>query len=250
MERPYVFCHMFTSVDGKINGPFLNDPHVHDAALLYDDLMFEAGYFHMQGVISGRVTSEEKFTHYGKPECRKRVIVPSGDHIVNTDEDMYYVSIDPRGVLGWKSNTIRYEGHQAFIIEVLTKHASDAYKDFLIRRHIPYIICGELLDIGMALVKLRQYFDLRILMLGGGAVLNWSFIQGGFCDELSVVIAPSADGSPISQSLFMSKPGLSDVHPISFELIDVKKYQGSTLWLRYKINKGDENGNESGKGKR
>ena len=30
-------------------------------------------------------------------------------------------------------------------------------------------------------------------MLGGGGVLNWSFIQAGMCDELSVVVAASAD---------------------------------------------------------
>lgn len=236
MERPYVFCHMFTSVDGKISGNYMTDPHTKEAAKLYEDLMSEAGYFHMQGWISSRVTSEENFTHYARPQLRKRVIVPSGDHIINTDRDMYYVSIDPQGILGWSDNYITYASHRAYVIEVLTKQASDSYKDFLIRRHIPYIVCGEHLDIEEALVKLRRYFDLRILMLGGGAVLNWSFIQAGVCDELSIVIAPSADGSPITESMFMSKTGLSDNKPISFELIDVRKYEGSSVWLRYKIN--------------
>lgn len=44
-------------------------------------------------------------------------------------------------------------------------------------------------------------------MLGGGAALNWSFIQAGMCDEISVVIAAAADGSPTTQTLFMARKG-------------------------------------------
>ena len=72
-------------------------------------------------------------------------------------------------------------------------------------------------------------------MLGGGAALNWSFLQAGMCDEVSVVMSPAADGSPTTQTLFMAKDGLSDDTPIGFELKEAKVMDGGSLWLRYLV---------------
>ena len=109
---------------------------------------------------------------------------------------MYYVSIDPSGRLGWESETLVYETTTAHVVEVLTGKASNAYKAFLRKLGISYIIAGEgTLDYAVALEKLKTLFGIEVLMLGGGGVLNWSFIQAGMCDEISVVIAPCADGS-------------------------------------------------------
>lgn len=49
--------------------------------------------------------------------------------------------------------------------------------------------------------KLKKLFGIETLMLGGGGVLNWSFIPAGMCDEVSVVIAPVADGSSKTPAL-------------------------------------------------
>ena len=67
-------------------------------------------------------------------------------------------------------------------------------------------------------------------MLGGGGVLNWSFIQEGLCDEVSVIMAACADGSTKTPTLFMEKA-------VHFKLEDVKIMEGDSLWLRYKIKK-------------
>lgn len=73
-------------------------------------------------------------------------------------------------------------------------------------------------------------------MLGGGGVLNWSFLQAGMCDEVSLVVAPAADGNPNTQSLFLAKEGLSTDAPLSFTLLGAETSEGSTLWLRYRVN--------------
>lgn len=57
----------------------------------------------------------------------------------------------------------------------------------------------------LLLQKLNDLFQMDLVMLGGGGVLNWSFIQAGLCDEVSVVIAPAADASATSPSLFDTK---------------------------------------------
>lgn len=50
-----------------------------------------------------RVTTDDNFTFYEKPELDKdSPAVPSGDFVAKKS-DMYYVSVDPSGKLGWKS---------------------------------------------------------------------------------------------------------------------------------------------------
>ena len=72
-------------------------------------------------------------------------------------------------------------------------------------------------------------------MLGGGAVLNWSFIQAGLCDEVSIVMAPFADGNAKTSTFFTAKEGLSEDTPISFELLHVESEKDGTVWIRYKV---------------
>lgn len=103
--------------------------------------------------------------------------------------------------------------------------------------NIPYIIAGEsALDFNVVVQKLKELFHIETLMLGGGGVLNWSFIQAGLCDELSVVITPTADGSSDAPSLFETKSGLSDDQPVTFTLKDAQAQEDGTVLLRYLVN--------------
>ena len=74
-------------------------------------------------------------------------------------------------------------------------------------------------------------------MLGGGGILNWSFIQAGMCDEVSIVIAPAADGSAETPALFAAKNGLAENRPVGFELQSAEVKDGGSVWLRYLIKK-------------
>lgn len=72
-------------------------------------------------------------------------------------------------------------------------------------------------------------------MLGGGGVLNWTFIQAGVCDELSVVIAPVADGSSETPTLFETRGELGKDIPVTFNLKSADVLDEGTVWLRYQI---------------
>ena len=85
------------------------------------------------------------------------------------------------------------------------------------------------------LKKLKELFGIETLMLGGGGVLNWSFIQAGMCDEVSIVIAAAADGSNDTPSLFSVREGLSSYKAISFELQSAEVKDRGSVWLRYKV---------------
>ena len=238
MDRPFIFCHMMTSLDGKIMGKYMEAAESGPAGDIFYEVAFGKNrtYKH-QGWLSGRVTTDDNFTFYQSPALDENApVVPEGDFVAKKT-DMYYVSIDPSGRLGWESATLTYVDTTAHVLEVLTGKATNAYKAFLRKLGISYIIAGEeKLDDALALSKLKDLFGIEMLMLGGGGVLNWSFIQAGMCDEVSVVIAPCADGSTKTPTLFQAREGLSTDKPVSFTLKSAEALDGNAVWLRYAVN--------------
>ena len=240
MERPYIFCHMMTSLDGKIMGNYMETPEGEAAGDVFYRIAFgKEPYYKHQGWLSGRVTTDDNFTFYETPDLDENAgPVPEGDFVAQPDADMYYVSVDPSGRLGWKNCTLTYEDTHAHVLEVLTGKASNAYKTFLRKLGISYIIVGkDALDYELTLEKLKKLFGIETLMLGGGGVLNWSFIQAGLCDELSLVITPSADGSSKMPTLFMTKEGLTIDRAVNFELEHLEAKDGGSIWLSYRVKK-------------
>ena len=81
-------------------------------------------------------------------------------------------------------------------IEVSTKRATNAYCAFLRKNKISYIIAGkEKVDCAIAVEKLKGLFGIETLMVSGGGLINWYFLEADLIDELSIVIAPVADGA-------------------------------------------------------
>ena len=238
MNRPYIFCHMMTSLDGKIMGDYMETPEGEQAGSVFYDIAFgKAPYYKHQGWLSGRVTTDDNFTFYEQPELDAEApIVPEGDFVAQPDAGMYYVSVDPSGKLGWKNCTLTYVDTTAHVLEVLTEKASNAYKAFLRKLGISYIIAGQSeLDYALAMKKLKELFHIETLMLGGGGVLNWSFIQAGMCDEVSIVIAAAADGSTSTPALFSAKADFAPAKAVGFQLVSAEAKDGGSVWLRYKM---------------
>lgn len=238
MNRPYIFCHMMTALDGKIMGSYMETPQGSAAGNVFYNIAFgKEPYYRHQGWLSGRVTTDDNFTFYQKPDLDENApTVPEGDFVVQPDFGMFYVSVDPHGKLGWKNSTLHYVDTTAHVVEVLTEQVSNAYKAFLRKLGISYIIAGKTeLDYALALSKLKDEFYIETLMLGGGGVLNWSFLQAGMCDEISIVLAAAADGSPDTPPLFRAQKGLSKNKALGFTLKEAKVMDGGSVWLRYRV---------------
>ncbi|MCD8350208.1 MAG: RibD family protein [Planctomycetaceae bacterium] len=243
-DRPYIFCHMLTSLDGKIIGPYMDTPEGEAAGEEFHKIAFGGNPFYKhQGWLSGRVTTDDNFTDYRVPAVDEGAPpVPEGDFVAVADAPMYYVSVDPSGRLGWESATLHYEEVTAHVVEVLTGKASNAYKALLRQLGISYIIAGtDELDIALTLKKMKTLFGVKTLMLGGGGVLNWSFIQAGMCDEISIVMAAAADGSSDSPALFETRGGHAATKAMGFTLQEAKVLSGGSVWLRYLIKHDAEN---------
>ncbi|CAM5570987.1 hypothetical protein RLIN73S_05663 [Rhodanobacter lindaniclasticus] len=234
MNRPWIVCHMMTALDGKITGPYMRTKAVDGASDEYERI--NASY-RPQAWLCGRVTTDDNFTHYRKPALDEDASAPEGDYVAVADAPMHYVSIDPSGKLGWDTNTVKYEARPpAHVVEVLTGKAGPAYRAFLRRMGISYIIAGtDRLDCRLAVEKLKSLFKIETLMLSGGGFINWSFLQAGLVDELSLVIAPVADGENDSVTLFEKSSHLPAHLPVAFSLKGVQMGKGDSIWLRYTV---------------
>lgn len=235
MNRPYIVCHMMTALDGKITGPYMNTTAIKGPAQEYERT--NASY-QPQAWLCGRVTTDENFTFYKKPALDENApAVPEGDFVAVQGAEMHYVSVDASGRIGWESNTLKYKDRPpAHIIEVLTEQASNAYRAFLRRLGISYIVAGkDQLDCQLAAEKLKALFKIETLMLSGGGFINWSFLRAGLVDELSLVLAPLADGENKTPTLFERSDFLPASAPVEFALKSVEVGQGDSLWLRYSV---------------
>ena len=231
MNRPYIICHMVTSIDGKVTGDFLSRPGCEKVTDVYYELNREYNRNGASGFVCGRVTMESSFTGGWYPDLTKyEPIENKDDFIPDNLSGFYAVGFDPKGKLGWKSNKIIDEdpGYgDAQIIEVLTEQVDGRYLAYLQKMDIPYIFAGETeIDVKIALDKLKSLMGINSILLEGGSIVNGYFQRVDAIAELSLVVAPIiayADDKP----LFMNSTASS------FELKKVKQYD-DVVWMNYK----------------
>lgn len=231
MKRPYVICHILSSLDGKINGPFMGTGSAAGLAGTYAAL--RSG-MNADAWLYGTATTK-KFTDHVRPVLEDGSSVPDGDFVADDQAELYYVSVDTEGEIGWESGTFANRGRTpAHVIEVLTDSTSASYKAYLRKRGVSYILAGrDSLDCRMAAEKLYRLFHIKKLLICGGGVVNWSFLQAGVIDELRLLIAPVTDGSRGSASLFTQLSYLNEGSPVEFTLKTVEKTGDNGVYLNY-----------------
>ena len=229
MSRPYIICHMTTSIDGKVTGEFLNRKECEPATSEYYRLNREIP---AQGFACGRVTMEGSFTGGWYPDLSEfaGVTIDREDYIANAHAQRYAVSFDRRGKLGWKTAEIvdedpGYGG--AHIVEVLCEDTQDAYLAYLQKIGVSYIFAGkEDMDLELAAEKMYCKFGIETLLLEGGSEINGAFQRAGLVDELSLVQAPVVGGAD-------GKPLFEDSLCAGFTFIGAEVLGDGVLWLRY-----------------
>lgn len=239
MEKPFIFCHMETSLDGKIMGKYLWLPEAVDVGDSFDILIHgPKAHYQYEAMLLGRTTMDDNYTYYQKPDVHEdAAAVPAGDYLApGASLGQYMLALDSHGRLAWQDNTLDDGDKKAHIVEVLTEAAPNAYKDFLRRQGISYLICGkDKVDLALLCDKIKNVLHVKTMMLGGGGVLNWSFIQAGLVDEISQVISPAADGSTSTQTLFMTKEGVTTDQPVKFKPLGVKIMDDGAVWIRWQV---------------
>jgi len=221
--RPYVICHMMPSVDGRIKTERWN------LTAGYGEYDRTGETYRAEAWMCGRVTMEA-YAAPGRPKLRKpSKPVPRTDFIAR-QADSYGIAVDQHGKLNWKSDEINGD----HVITILSTAVSDAYLSFLRAKGISYLFGGgKKLDLARVLEKLRQNFGIRRLLLEGGGGLNGSMLRAGLIDELSLLIAPVADGSLGTPTLFDGGAAAGT----KLTLRSTKRLTGGVVWLRYRVRK-------------
>lgn len=236
MNRPYILCNMLTALDGKITGPYMFDEYARKTMDAYDRIHESFG---AKVWMCGRKTMEENFTLGKKPDLQKvDYEIPRTDFLAKKDANVYCLSVDTKGTLGWSANTIEpYNGRsEAHIVEILTEQVSDEFLAFLQRMEILYLFAGkENLDIEILLNKVKNVLGADLLLLEGGGNLNGSFMEQGLIDELSLVLTPITDGAVNTPTLFETEADPTEYPAMKFELKKIEKLDGNGLWIRYKV---------------
>lgn len=204
MDRPYIIYHMTITMDGKINGSFLEQ----EAVKPITDFYYECHRrFKADGFLCGRVTMQQSFTGQTPPDLTsfQEQTFPREDYVAQPKADFYAVALDTKGRLNWSADHITDEDpgyDNAHIIEVLCESVDDAYLGFLRSKGISYIFAGkDSLDLPLAMTKLKSLFGMESLLLEGGGITALGFAEADLIDEVSFLMAP-VTGDPDAMGLF------------------------------------------------
>ena len=98
------------------------------------------------------------------------------------------------------------------------------------------VICGkEQPDLEVVLEKLYRCFGIKILRIDGGGHVNGSFLKAGPINEISLVLAPVADGTIGSPTIFEAEEGYGARQATQFKLKSVETIYINFLWIRYEV---------------
>ena len=195
MAKSKVIVHMYTSLDGKIDGTFgLQEggqaSFNHCMNSVYQ--MSNANIFGWTSLKAMEVPGDPDLTEFKDAQLPIEDWIPEG-----TTAETWLLSVDPTGELAWKENYFDYGQHKSRVIELVSEKISPAYLAFLRSMNIPYIVGGKddtSIDFALVLEKLRKLFNITTLVVSGGATVNGSFLKAGLVDEASLVISPYISG--------------------------------------------------------
>lgn len=227
-RRPRVVCHMVAALDGRI---------VTEGWPLSKEGFGEYEQVHAtyepDGWICGRVTMEQHFAAGARSDAevaREHDGAAREDFVAPGEHDSFAIAVDPRGKLLWDSGEV----HGDHLVAVLTHRVSDEYLALLRERGVSYLLSGsDDVDLALALEKIHARLGVRTLMLEGGGGINGSFLRAGLIDELSLLLAPVADGRTGTPSLFDGEGEDAMPHRLALEGID--RRADDVLWLRYRV---------------
>src|SRR5215467_7821388 len=234
--KPYVICHMNSSVDGRAWHSRWR-PAENRMAGLFERIHEQLGN---GSWLIGRVTGSE----YAKAES-----YPPGNGETFPREPWfaqrppsggataYGIALDAHGKIAWGRADIGGDP----IVAVLTEQVSDAHLSALRRDGVSYIFAGEReLDLALALDILNRELGIERLLLEGGGGSNGAFLRAGLIDEISLAVCPAVDGARGGPYAFDSREDESDARaPLrSMTLESCEILEGGAVWLRYRLQNG------------
>lgn len=163
----------------------------------------------------GRISMEPYAGKKKVPRRKVRAPIPRTDFIARRDAKSYAIDDE-------------------HVITVRTKKVSDDYLAFLRSTGVSYLFGGDTkMNLKSVLEKLTKHFGIETLLLEGGGKINGAFLAADLIDELSLLVAPVADGSIGAPSLFDASERPRDARRL--KLVSFAKQSADLLRLRYRL---------------
>lgn len=226
MERPYIVCHMMTSVDGRIDcNMTVKLPGNEEYYAALDEL-------NIPSRVTGRETAQLEMALPGVFKSRTKTPCGQEGFARNENADAYEIIMDSHGILLWDPEQYKEKP----LLIATSENASKEYLDYLDQNGISWIAAGkDHIDLKRTAEILKQEFGVERMGVVGGAHINGGFLKDGLIDEVSLLIGPGIDGREGMPAVF---DGLAKDAPLTFlELKDVKPYGDGAVWLRYNVKK-------------
>lgn len=233
-QRPRVVCHMMASIDGRI---------VADRWPAFGDVRGEyestAATYGADAWMCGRITMEPMAgaSRDAEEVAREAASPPAGgraDHVAPGAHRPLAVAVDPSGRLLWQASEV--DGDH--VVAILGHRVSDSYLAALRQRGVSYLFAGDRpggqLDLAGALDELATLFGVRTLLLEGGGGINGAMLRDGLVDEVSLLVAPVADGAVRTPSLF-DVVATDAYRARRLALEQVERRAAGVVWLRYRV---------------
>ena len=224
--KPYVICHMMSSLDGHALTDGWDRSFKKSAGDVYEQL---AQRFKFDAWICGRVTMQEIAHGDDYPRELATAPIPRTHHFALRSAACYAVAIDPHGKIAWKSN----QALESHVVAVVTEAVADDYLAYLQSIDVSYIFGGKTkIDLVQVVQILADELDTKRLIVEGGPHLSGSFVNAGLVDEISVLVLPLIDGRGEHPASFeVTREAWTQ--PAYLTLIAADVQAGGSVWLRY-----------------
>ena len=227
--KPYVICHMVSSVDGRIWGSRWR-PKGNVVPGLFERLHDQLGG---GSWLCGRVTAQEFAKGIEAQYPPSDQVFPRESWFAQRDAKAWGIFLDARGKAVWARSDI---GGDAILV-ILTEAVPDRHLAGLRGDRVSYIFAGATeIDLAGALETLNRELGIERILLEGGGGANGALLRAGLIDELSLVVCPVIDGSSGAPIVFNS--GDVDLGPAPIDSMVLTSHQvleGGALWLRYRL---------------
>lgn len=224
MSKPYIICHMMTSIDGRI-----------DCAMTAQLAGVSEYYTTLKALdapttVSGRITAATEMPNDGTFEPEDPTPYGHEGFRKNAEAAAYEVIVDTRGTIAWKDNL----SAEKPLLVVTSEAVSAEYLRYLDERAVSWIVVGsEHIDLTRAMEVLADEFGVTRVAVVGGPTINTGFLTAGLLDEVSILIGPGIDGRGGQKAVFDGRAAGAGVVPL--RLTDVKTYDDGAIWLRYRL---------------
>ena len=180
----------------------------------------------------GKATTREafpcKFMPKGEP------VGESGKVFVgNRTSSRLFITIDPEADILFTSDSLRGDN----ILTILGENATTDYLAALEERGVSYLVTDDVYNLRKVFTLVKRYFNVEVISLQGGGIIDGAMLAQGLINELSLVIYPGIDGLTTSPSIF-EYLGHSEERPAEgqvLELLSVEQKPHGIVWLRYKF---------------